>query len=249
MKIVNANCPRYILADVPFPSRAAALLLQEGPVSHVELLSKSIGRSATVRFLKHVSKKGHAEISRVRCIDGKSAFALVVHYGTMGCDSYRSTKCVRVGSTKIPFPFNPGFSRIRHFQARIKTPEKSKPKVDHKLEIFKLSVVKFLKQQKVNHPDRIINMSDTSITAGANTIRQLMDIDGWKMFDIEETINWCIMDEFWTTNIFSIAPLRKKSSANGNTKFENMRNSYVESNKGKSCSSEFSKVSSQTVEV
>jgi len=64
----------------------------------------------------------------------------------------------------------------------------------------------------------------------ADTIDKLIRIDKYQLDYIKDVLKWAVRDDFWETNIYSLAPLRTKSK-NGLSKFQNIANSFETSNK------------------
>jgi hypothetical protein len=89
---------------------------------------------------------------------------------------------------------------------------------------------RFLEYQKKQHGN-LVKITESKINSGAETIDKLVRIDG---FDLEQEIkpvlNWAAKDSFWSTNVLSLAGLRKKQN-NGETKFQNIYASFKRKNK------------------
>jgi hypothetical protein len=63
----------------------------------------------------------------------------------------------------------------------------------------------------------------SQITNGAITIDELVRLNKFEFeYQIKPVILWAIKDSFWSNKVDSIAPLRKKSSSNGEMKFMNI---------------------------
>ena len=58
------------------------------------------------------------------------------------------------------------------------------------------------------------------------TINKLTRIDKFEEEYIFNALRWAQKDDFWSTQIYSLASLRNKSRNNGLTKFQNLSNSY-----------------------
>lgn len=83
----------------------------------------------------------------------------------------------------------------------------------------------FLETQAKNHPS-LVKISDSKVKAGALALEQLVRIDKYDLEkDILPSLRWAVGDEFWSTNILSLAGLRKQSK-NGETKFQNLMAAY-----------------------
>ncbi len=64
------------------------------------------------------------------------------------------------------------------------------------------------------------------IDSGADTIDKLVRIDKWGLEDeIKPALRWATQDHFWSKQVRSLSPLRKKAD-NGDTKFANLFASY-----------------------
>jgi len=87
---------------------------------------------------------------------------------------------------------------------------------------------RFLEYQKEQLGD-MVKISESKIAAGAEVIDKLIRIDGFDMEkQIRPALNWAVKDDFWSTNILSLAGLRKKGS-NGEMKFQNLLASFQRS--------------------
>jgi len=64
------------------------------------------------------------------------------------------------------------------------------------------------------------------IDDGVDTIDKLVRIDGYDLeTEIKPALRWGMSDDFWSANVMSLAPLRKKGK-NGDTKFTNLFNQF-----------------------
>lgn len=70
----------------------------------------------------------------------------------------------------------------------------------------------------------------TSLTENsADTIDKLIRLDNFTLDYIQDVLEWGMNDEFWKSNLYSLAALRKKGK-NGLTKFQNVANGYEREN-------------------
>lgn len=67
--------------------------------------------------------------------------------------------------------------------------------------------------------------TDILFEKSLDTVDKLIRIDGFNLDYIRDVTRWAVEDDFWSTNFFSLASLRKKSD-NGATKFANMASKY-----------------------
>jgi len=88
----------------------------------------------------------------------------------------------------------------------------------------KTFVRRYIKFISDNYPTKAPKGKDIESTS-LQTIDQLIRIDGFDEEYIFETLRWAKDDEFWKTNVFSLAGLRKKKT-NGLTKFQNLSNAF-----------------------
>ncbi|MEN8237337.1 MAG: hypothetical protein ABFQ95_07355, partial [Pseudomonadota bacterium] len=72
--------------------------------------------------------------------------------------------------------------------------------------------------------------TDREILAGIDSIDKLVRIDGYDLEkEIKPSLRWAVKDPFWSGNIRSLAPLRKKSK-DGQSKFANMFDKFSANN-------------------
>jgi hypothetical protein len=71
--------------------------------------------------------------------------------------------------------------------------------------------------KKCNNQDKLINES-------ADTLRKLIDIDGYSESEVRSAIRWAKENSFWSKQIISLKSLRNKKS--DVMKFENLYNQY-----------------------
>lgn len=74
-------------------------------------------------------------------------------------------------------------------------------------------------------PTKAPKIDDKLLTNCNDTIEKLIRIDGFKLDYIIDSLRWAVKDDFWSGQVFSLAPLRTKSK-NGLTKFQNLSNAY-----------------------
>jgi len=83
------------------------------------------------------------------------------------------------------------------------------------------------KQQGLNHKDFKTELTENSdvVLNGADAIRKLVEVDGYDLNKIENTLGFIIVqrengDDFWKDKVISLANVRTRWS-NGLTAFEN----------------------------
>ena len=76
-----------------------------------------------------------------------------------------------------------------------------------------------------NHPTKAPKVNDKLLESCNKTINQLINLDGFKLDYVIASLRWAMTDDFWSTQIFSLAALRTKSK-NGLKKFQNLSNAY-----------------------
>ena len=70
------------------------------------------------------------------------------------------------------------------------------------------------------------NITDKDINSGAKTIDKLIRIDKWDLEEeVRPALRWGVSNQFWSKQVRSLAPLRKKSQ-NGETKFANLFSAF-----------------------
>lgn len=111
--------------------------------------------------------------------------------------------------------------------------------------------IKNVKKEKNIYPTEIINfvvefqeavfnakgkavdeVTETLINKCCDTIDKIIRIDGFSLEEIHDCLMWATNDSFWSENILSLVPLRKKSSSTGLSKFKNIYNSWKKSGRG-----------------
>ena len=73
-------------------------------------------------------------------------------------------------------------------------------------------------------------VTDSLISKGSDIIDKLVRLDGFTFTEISDAIIWASTDDFWASQIKSLASLRKKSR-NGMTKFQNLFDSFNKKSK------------------
>lgn len=76
-----------------------------------------------------------------------------------------------------------------------------------------------------NHPTKAPKIDDKLLESCNKTINHLITLDGFKFDYIVSSLRWAMTDDFWSTQIFSLAALRTKSK-NGLKKFHNLSNAF-----------------------
>lgn len=82
---------------------------------------------------------------------------------------------------------------------------------------------RFYEHLKKAYPEKKIDLSNGKVSKGANTVYQLIVIDGFDLDkDIRPALMWALKDDFWQAQVNSLAELRKKKSGAENHKFYNL---------------------------
>jgi len=97
---------------------------------------------------------------------------------------------------------------------------------DTEIEKFCSDFISYIKNTKPTLAPKSKNIQKNSYV----TVNQLINLDGYKLEQIIQTMQWAVKDDFWQDNIFSLGSLRRKSS-NSLTKFQNIINSMGKSAK------------------
>lgn len=92
---------------------------------------------------------------------------------------------------------------------------------------FTADFVKFVSEKRSNKAPK---NTKALINNSLDTLDKLIRLDGFSLDYIKDVSRWAVDDEFFSTNFFSLAPLRSKSK-NGATKFANMASKYDASKK------------------
>ncbi|KKN02488.1 hypothetical protein LCGC14_1117140, partial [marine sediment metagenome] len=83
----------------------------------------------------------------------------------------------------------------------------------------------FLQAQLKAHGNRAETITPNLIAACTATLDKLVRLDGFDFEqDVISVIQWAMEDNFWSGNIFSLAPLRNKK--NGSSKFKKIARAY-----------------------
>lgn len=105
-------------------------------------------------------------------------------------------------------------------------PNPNEKEIDEKYIKFSTDFYCFLSKE-MNGKKRY---DEKTIRSGADTIEKIVRLDGYDFQDeVVPTMRWAIKDDFWSRQVRSLSPLRKKSKNNGLKKFENIFNSYSDS--------------------
>lgn len=65
-------------------------------------------------------------------------------------------------------------------------------------------------------------VTDSSTKKACDTVRLLIEKNGWKLEQIKKVMRWAVQDSFWSKNARSLGQLREKSNKNGLMKFQNI---------------------------
>lgn len=68
---------------------------------------------------------------------------------------------------------------------------------------------------------RLITVNDSSVTAGAKVLDNLIRVKGIPKKTVHETIEWAVEDDFWSMQVRSLGSLLKKNGG-GDMKFNNI---------------------------
>lgn len=90
-----------------------------------------------------------------------------------------------------------------------------------KLQEFVGNYINFIKEKYPTKSPKGKNLKSSSL----ETVDKLIRLDGFEEDYVFNALRWAQKDDFWKTNVFSLAGLRKKSH-NGLTKFQNISNAY-----------------------
>lgn len=69
-------------------------------------------------------------------------------------------------------------------------------------------------------------VNDTLLKTCADTVDKLIRIDKHSLTTVVDVMRWAVADEFWSSNVLSLASLRKKKEAGGQTKFQKILAAY-----------------------
>jgi len=69
-------------------------------------------------------------------------------------------------------------------------------------------------------------VNDTLLKTCADTVEKLTRIDKHSLTTVVDVMRWAVADEFWSSNVLSLASLRKKKEAGGQTKFQKILAAY-----------------------
>jgi len=102
----------------------------------------------------------------------------------------------------------------------------SLPEGRNEIDTFCNDFISYIKKTKPTLAPKSKNIQKNSYVV----VNQLINLDGYKLEQIIQGMQWAVKDAFWQDNIFSLASLRRKSS-NGLTKFQNIINGMKKNNK------------------
>lgn len=71
-------------------------------------------------------------------------------------------------------------------------------------------------------------VSDKLLVEAVDVVDKLIRLDGFTLDEIKDAMRWAVKDEFWSKNARSLAKLRQSSRMNGLTKFQNIREAFLE---------------------
>ena len=72
-------------------------------------------------------------------------------------------------------------------------------------------------------------VTEALLLNGVDVVDKLIRLDGFNLDEIKAAMRWAVKDEFWSKNARSLAKLRQPSKSNGLTKFQNIREAFLES--------------------
>lgn len=102
-----------------------------------------------------------------------------------------------------------------------KNEKNEKKYISPEIQNFVDEFISYIKTQKGNLAPKSANLKEKSL----ETVDKLIRIDGFDLDYIKNVCRWALKDEFWSGAFFSLSELRK-TSQNGNLKFQNMANAY-----------------------
>ena len=102
-----------------------------------------------------------------------------------------------------------------------KNVKNEKKYISPEIQNFVDEFISYINQQKGNLAPKSNNLRNNSL----DTVDKLIRIDGFDLDYIKNVCRWALKDEFWSGAFFSLSELRK-TSQNGNLKFQNMANAY-----------------------
>ncbi|MGE4194699.1 MAG: replication protein [Pseudodesulfovibrio sp.] len=71
-------------------------------------------------------------------------------------------------------------------------------------------------------------VTDKLLEEAVDVVDKLIRLDGFTLDEIKDAMRWAVKDEFWSKNARSLAKLRQPSKTNGLTKFQNIREAFLE---------------------
>jgi hypothetical protein len=69
-------------------------------------------------------------------------------------------------------------------------------------------------------------VNDTLLKTCADTVDRLIRLDKHSLTTVVDVMRWAVADDFWSSNVLSLASLRKKKEAGGQTKFQKILAAY-----------------------
>jgi hypothetical protein len=69
-------------------------------------------------------------------------------------------------------------------------------------------------------------VNDTLLKTCADTVDKLIRLDKHSLTTVVDVMRWAVADDFWSSNVLSLASLRKKKEAGGQTKFQKILAAY-----------------------
>ncbi len=235
MRIYSLHCPsREIWLELNPLSRFMVSECQKPGMTILRLI-KEYGKRNVNRFLDAMAME-HMTVCRAGIKKGKSGYIILVHWGLirLGGESpevflkplFSRGKVFSFSNTPSPFTFDSAPIE-KTVPPTIKTEATLIMKSSQCRKDYGIPVKELIYKIRQANPGRTINSTDQTIEKSCKTISMLVKKDGFNLQQVQETIEWAIQDSFWKKNVYSLASLRKRSKANGNTKFENIRNSFL----------------------
>ena len=112
-------------------------------------------------------------------------------------------------------------SKNADIKKQSKEKESKVKNISPEIQNFVDEFISYINQQKGNLAPKSNNLRNNSL----DTVDKLIRIDGFDLDYIKNVCRWALKDEFWSGAFFSLSELRK-TSQNGNLKFQNMANAY-----------------------
>lgn len=97
-------------------------------------------------------------------------------------------------------------------------------------EEFAPEVVEFVEQFQgyvaQTQGEKAPKVNDTLLKTCADTVDKLIRLDKHSLTTVVDVMRWAVADDFWSSNVLSLASLRKKKEAGGQTKFQKILAAY-----------------------